>query len=209
MKLYDMRVAPNPRRVRVFLAEKGIEVPKVEINIRAGENLQPQFLAINPRGVLPTLQLEDGTVIDESVAICRYFEELRPDPPLMGRTALEKAMIECWTRRIESDAGQPVMDAFRNSYPPYAERAVPGKAGSKAIPELAERGRARLADFYPAIDRRLAESEYIAGPAFTIADITALCIVDFARAVKLPWPEELGNLARWHAQVSARPSAQA
>lgn len=209
MKLYDMRVAPNPRRVRVFLAEKGIEVPKVEINIRAGENLQPQFLAINPRGVLPTLQLEDGTIIDESVAICRYFEELRPDPPLMGRTALEKAMIECWTRRVESDAGHPVMDAFRNSYPPYAERAVPGKAGAKAIPELAERGRARLADFLPAIDRHLAESEYIAGPVFTIADITALCILDFARAVKLPWPENLPQLARWHAQVAARPSAQA
>jgi glutathione S-transferase len=209
MKLYDMRVAPNPRRVRVFLAEKGIEVPRVEINIRAGENLKPEFLAINPRGVLPTLQLEDGTVIDESTAICRYFEELRPDPPLMGRTALEKAMIESWTRRIEFDAGQPVMDAFRNSYPPYAERAVPGREGMKAIPELVERGRARLADFYPAIDRRLAESEYVAGPAFSIADITLMCIADFARAVKLPTPDGLENFARWHAQVSARPSAGA
>jgi glutathione S-transferase len=209
MKLYDMRVAPNPRRVRIFLAEKGIEVPKVEINIRAGENLQPEFLAINPRGVLPTLQLEDGTIIDESTAICRYFEELRPDPALMGRTALEKAMIECWTRRIEFDAGQPVVDAFRNSYPPYAERAVPGKAGTKAIPALVERGKARLADFYPAIDQRLAESEYVAGPTFSIADITLLCIVDFARAIKLPSPEGLEHFSRWRAQVSARPSASA
>jgi glutathione S-transferase len=209
MKLYDMRVAPNPRRVRIFLAEKGIEVPKVEVNIRAGENLQPEFLAINPRGVLPTLQLEDGTIIDESTAICRYFEELRPDPALMGRTALEKAMIECWTRRIEFDAGQPVVDAFRNSYPPYAERAVPGKAGTKAIPALVERGKARLADFFPAIDRRLAESEYVAGPTFSIADITLLCIVDFARAIKLPSPEGLEHFSRWHAQVSARPSASA
>jgi len=209
MKLYDMRVAPNPRRVRVFLAEKGIEVPRVEVNIRAGENLQPEFLAVNPRGVLPTLQLEDGTIIDESTAICRYFEALRPDPPLMGRTALEKAMIECWNRRIEFDAGQPVIDAFRNSYPPYAERAVPGKSGFKAIPELVERGKARLAEFYPAIDRRLADSEHVAGPAYSIADITLLCIVDFARAVKLPSPEGLEHLARWHAQVSARPSAVA
>jgi glutathione S-transferase len=209
MKLYDMRVAPNPRRVRIFLAEKGIEVPKVEINIRAGENLQPEFLAINPRGVLPTLQLEDGTIIDESTAICRYFEELRPDPALMGRTALEKAMIECWTRRIEFDAGQPVVDAFRNSYPPYAERAVPGKAGTKAIPELVERGKARLAEFYPAIDARLAESEYVAGPSFSIADITLLCIADFARAIKLPSPEGLEHFSRWHAQVAARPSANA
>jgi glutathione S-transferase len=209
MKLYDMRVAPNPRRVRVFLAEKGIEVPTVEINIRAGENLTPEFLAINPRGVLPTLQLEDGTVIDESTAICRYFEELRPDPPLMGRTPLEKAMIECWARRVEFDAGQPVMDAFRNSFPPYAERAVSGKSGNKAIPELVERGKARLVDFYATIDRRLAESEYVAGPAFSIADITLLCIADFARAVKLPTPEGCEHFARWHAQVSARPSAKA
>lgn len=209
MKLYDMRVAPNPRRVRVFLAEKGIEIPRVEVNIRSGENLQPEFLAINPRGVLPTLQLDDGTIIDESTAICRYFEELQPEPSLMGRTALEKALIECWTRRIEFDAGQPVVDAFRNSYPPYAERAVPGKTGTKAIPELVERGKARLADFYPAIERRLTESEYVAGPAFSIADITLLCIVDFARAVKLPAPEGLRHFDRWHAQVSARPSAQA
>jgi len=209
VKLYDMRVAPNPRRVRVFLAEKGIEIPRVEINIRSGENLQPEFLAINPRGVLPTLQLDDGTIIDESTAICRYFEALHPAPPLMGETPLEKALIECWTRRIEFDAGQPVVDAFRNSYPPYAERAVPGKAGTKAIPDLVERGKARLADFYPAIERRLAESEYVAGPGFSIADITLLCIVDFARAIKLPPPEGLPHFDRWHAQVAARPSAQA
>ena len=209
MKLYDMRVAPNPRRVRIFLAEKGIEVPRVEINIRAGENLQPEFLAVNPRGVLPTLQLEDGTIIDESTAICRYFEELRPDPPLLGRGALEKALVECWNRRIEFDAGQPVVDAFRNSFPPYAERAVPGRAGNKAIPELVERGKARLADFFPAIDRRLGESEYVAGPAFSLADITLLCIVDFARGIKLPVPDDLEHLNRWHAAVSARPSAGA
>lgn len=209
MKLYDMRVAPNPRRVRIFLAEKGIEVPTVEINIRAGENLEPGFRAINPRGVLPTLQLEDGTVIDESTAICRYFEELRPDPPLLGRGALEKAMVECWTRRVEADAGLPVVDAFRNSYPPYAERAVPGKQGIRAIPELAARGKQRLVDFYPVIDRRLGEAEFVAGGNFSFADITLLCIVDFARAIKLPTPEGLAHFDRWRAGVSARPSAAA
>jgi glutathione S-transferase len=209
MKLYDMRVAPNPRRVRIFLAEKGIDIPRVEINIRAGENLEPGFLAVNPRGVLPTLQLEDGTIIDESTAICRYFEELRPDPSLFGRGALEKAMVECWTRRVEFDAGQPVVDAFRNSYPPYAERAVPGRQGIRAIPELVERGRTRLADFFPVIDRRLGESEFVAGAGFSFADITLLCIVDFARAIKLPTPEGLAHFDRWHAQVSARPSAAA
>lgn len=210
MKLYDMRLAPNPRRVRIFLAEKGIEVPMVEINIRSGENLQPDFLAVNPRGLLPTLQLDDGTIIDETTAICRYFEESQPEPPLMGSTPVEKAMIECWTRRMEFDAGLPVVDAFRNSYPAYAaERAVPGRTGLKAIPELAERGLSRLAEFYPFIDRRLGECAHVAGPEFSVADITLLCIADFARALKMPVPEELPNFSRWHAEVSARPSAKA
>lgn len=204
-----MRVAPNPRRVRVFLAEKGIEVPTVEINIRTGENLQPGFLAINPRGVLPTLELDDGTVLDESTAICRYFEALQPEPALFGRTALEIGLIESWNRRIEFDAGQAVIDAFRNSYPPYADRAVPGRSGTPAIPALVERGRARLAEFFPFIDRRLGEAEFVAGAGFSFADITLLCIADFARALKMPVPEDMPNFQRWHAAVSARPSAAA
>jgi glutathione S-transferase len=209
VKLYDMRVAPNPRRVRIFLAEKGIEVPTVEINIRAGENLEPGFLAVNPRGVLPTLELDDGTIIDESTAICRYFEAQQPEPPLFGTTPLEIALIECWNRRIEFDAGQPLMDAFRNSYPPYADRAVPGRSGVPAIPALAERGRARLGEFFTVIDARLRESEFVAGGDFSIADITLLCIADFARALKMTVPEGIPDFLRWHAAVSARPSAQA
>ena len=209
MKLYDMRVAPNPRRVRVYLAEKGIEVPRVEINIRAGENLQPAFLAINPRGVLPTLELDDGTVIDESTAICRYFEALQPEPALFGRTALEVAQVESWNRRVEFDAGQAVIDAFRNSYPPYADRAVPGRSGTPAIPALVERGQARLAEFFPFIDARLAQSEFVAGDAFSFADISLLCITDFARALKMAVPEDMPHFQRWHATVSARPSAAA
>ena len=210
LKLYDMRLAPNPRRVRIFLAEKGLEVPTVEVDIRAGENLQPEFLAVNPRGLLPTLQLDDGTVIDESTAICRYFEEMQPEPPLLGVTPVEKALVECWSRRVEFDAGLPLVDAFRNSYPAYAaERAVPGRTGLGAIPELVERGRGRLADFYPVIDRRLGESEYVAGADFSAADIALLCITDFARALKMPVPEDLPNFSRWHAAVSARPSAKA
>lgn len=204
-----MRVAPNPRRVRVFLAEKGIEVPTVEINIRAGENLQPGFLAINPRGVLPTLELDDGTVLDESTAICRYFEALQPEPALFGRTPLEIALVESWNRRVEFDAGQAVIDAFRNSYPPYADRAVPGRSGTPAIPALVERGRARLAEFFPFIERRLGESEFVAGAGFSFADITLLCITDFARALKMAVPEDMPNFLRWHATVSARPSAKA
>ncbi len=209
MKLYDSRLAPNPRRVRVFLAEKGVEVPTTEVDIGASENLSPQFLAINPRGLLPTLELDDGTVIDESMAICRYFEELHPNPPLFGSSPLEKATIESWNRRIEFDGGLPVMDGFRNAHPRFAERAVAGRAGHPAIPALAERGRERMAEFYSVLDERLRTSAWVAGERFTVADITALCIVDFARTVRMPWPEGLDGLERWHRDVSARPSASA
>lgn len=209
MKLYHAPLAPNPRRVRMFLAEKGLEVPMVEVDIGAAENLGPEFLAINPRGLLPTLVLDDGTVLDESMAICRYFEELHPEPPLMGGDALERARVEAWNRRVEFDAGIPIMDGFRNAHPRFAERAVPGRAGYKAIPELAERGRQRIAEFYEFIDARLRDSRWIAGERFSVADITALCLVDFAKVVRMPWPEGLEGFERWHAEISSRPSARA
>lgn len=209
MKLFDASLAPSPRRVRMFLAEKGLDVPRVEVDIGAAENLGAEYLAMNPRGLVPTLLLDDGTVIDESMAICRYFEELHPEPPLMGRDPLEKATIECWNRRVEFDAGIPLMDGFRNAHPRFAERAVPGRAGFRAIPELAERGRVRMDEFYRALDARLAVSDHVAGPAFSVADITALCLLDFARVVRMPWPEELEAIGRWHARVSARPAAKA
>jgi glutathione S-transferase len=209
MKLYDAPFAPNPRRVRMFLAEKGIDVPRVEIDIGAGENLGEGFRNINPRGLLPTLVLDDGTVIDESMAICRYFEEIDPEPVLLGADPLERALVECWNRRVEFDAGLPVMDGFRNAHPRFAERAVPGRSGHMAIPALAERGRRRLAEFYSAIDARLQASEFVAGPRFSVADITLLCLADFAKVVRMPWPDGLAGFERWHAEVSARPSAQA
>jgi len=209
MKLYHAPLAPNPRRVRMFLAEKGIDVPMVEVDIGAAENLGPEFLAINPRGLLPTLVLDDGSVLDESMAICRYFEELHPEPPLMGGDALERARVEAWNRRVEFDAGIPIMDGFRNAHPRFAERAVPGRAGYKAIPELAERGRRRIAEFYEFIDARLRTSPWVAGERFSVADITTLCLVDFAKVVRMPWPEGLQGFERWHAEASARPSARA
>jgi len=193
----------------MFLAEKGIDVPMVEVDIGAAENLGPEFVAINPRGLLPTLVLDDGTVLDESMAICRYFEELHPEPPLMGGDALERARVEAWNRRVEFDAGIPIMDGFRNAHPRFAERAVPGRAGYKAIPELAERGRRRIAEFYEFIDARLRDSRWIAGERFSVADITALCLLDFAKVVRMPWPEGLEGFERWHAEASARPSARA
>ena len=209
MLLYDAPLAPNPRRVRIFLSEKGIDVPRVEIDVVGGENLGPGFLAINPRGLLPTLVLDDGTVIDESVAICRYFEELQPNPPLMGSDARSAALVERWQRLVEFDGGIPVAEAFRNSAPNYAERAVAGRAGDRAIPELVPRSRVRLEAFYDRLDGHLADSDFVAGPGYSIADITALCIIDFARAIKMGFGDSRPHLARWHAAVRARPSSRA
>ena len=211
MKLYDSKLAPNPRRVRMFMAEKGIECETAQVDIIQGENLSDDFLAINPRGVLPTLVLDDGTVLDESVAICRYLEEIQPQPPLMGTDPVSKAHIEARQRHMEFDGLMGAAEAFRNSFPGFANRGLPGNAGAvDAVPELVERGKNTVQRFYERLDEALAESEFVAGDAFTIADITALCTVDFAAgAARVPIPDDCENLKRWHAAVSARTSAAA
>lgn len=211
MKLYDSKQAPNPRRVRIFMAEKGISCETEELNIVKGENLSDGFLAVNPRGVLPTLVLDDGTVLDETVAICRYFEETHPNPPLLGTDALSKAHIEARQRHMEFDGLLGAAEAFRNSFPGFASRGLGGNVGDvPAIPELADRGKATLRRFYSTLDEHLAGSRYVAGNQFSIADITALCAIDFASgAARVPVPEECANIRRWHEEVSARPSAQA
>ena len=211
MKLYDSTLAPNPRRTRVFLAEKGVEVERVEFNIPKGDNLDPEFLKVNPRGLLPTLVLDDGTVLDESVAICRYFEESVPEPNLMGTDAKSKALIEARQRHMEFDGLQGAAEAFRNSYPGFAKRGVGGNVGEvQAIPELAERGKATVERFFETLDAYLADNAYAAGDTYSIADITAMCAVDFATtAARIPFPEDKPNLKRWYDEVSARPSAQA
>ena len=211
MKLYDSKLAPNPRRARMFMAEKGISCDTAQVDIIQGENLSDDFLAINPRGVLPTLVLDDGTVLDESVAICRYFEEIQPQPPLMGTDPVSKARIEARQRHMEFDGLMGAAEAFRNAFPGFANRGLPGSAGAvDAVPELVERGRNTVQRFYERLDEALAQSEFVAGDAFTIADITALCTVDFAAgAARVPIPDDCENLKRWHAAVSARPSAAA
>lgn len=211
MKLYDSTLAPNPRRTRVFLAEKGVEVERVDFNIPKGDNLDPEFLRVNPRGLLPTLVLDDGTVLDESVAICRYFEESVPEPNLMGTDAKSKALIEARQRHMEFDGLQGAAEAFRNSYPGFAKRGLGGNVGEvQAIPELAERGKATVERFFETLDAYLADNAYAAGDTYSIADITAMCAVDFATtAARIPFPEDKPNLKRWYDEVSARPSAQA
>ncbi len=209
MKLYEYTMAPNPRRVRIFLAEKGIEVETVQVDIPAGENIAPAFRAINPRGLLPTLVLDDGTAIDESVAICQYFEELHPEPPLMGTDAKSKAVIASAQRHMEWDGLMPVAEAFRNGNPAFANRAVSGSEGVPAVAALVERGLASVKRFYAALNETLAHAEYVAGDAFSIADITAFCVVDFAKWVKIRAGDEHPHIQRWYVAVSSRPSASA
>lgn len=210
MKLYDAEWAPSPRRVRIFLAEKGIEVERVAVDLKRDEQLGDPYLAINPRGAVPALKLDSGEVICESAAICRYFEALHPDPALFGRTAEEIGRIESWTRRIENDGYAAVVYVFRNERPSFAGRGAVGKWPTIAqIPELAARGMVMWDAFTEALDGRLAGREWIAADAYSFADITALITVDFARAAKLALPDTAVNLRRWHIAASARSSASA
>lgn len=203
MKLYDMGRAPNPRRVRIFLAEKGIEIPKQEVDLGALEQYSEAFTAMNPMQRVPVLVLDDGTAIAESVAICLYFEKLQPEPNLFGRDALESALVEMWNRRLELHFYGPVSQAFRHISPAMAQREVP------QIPDWGAACRDKASEFLAFLEKELGTREYVAGDRFTVADITALCTVDFMRVIKLSLTPELKNLARWHATVSARPSAKA
>ena len=204
MKLYDLQSAPNPRRVRIFMAEKGIEgVEKVSVDLPAGENLSDQFRAMNPMAQVPVLELDDGTQLSESVAICRYLESAFPEPNLMGVGALEQASIEMWQRRIEFNLFYPVLMAFRNIKGLFADRErISGEWGEISK----ERARTTMAW----LDSHLADREFIAADRYTIADITALCAVDFARVVALRHEQEgLEHLEAWHQRIASRPSSQA
>ncbi|WCM29373.1 glutathione S-transferase N-terminal domain-containing protein [Sphingomonas sp. QA11] len=210
MKLYDAEFAPSPRRVRIFLAEKGIEIQRVMVDLRRNEQLSDPYLAVNPRGAVPALELDDGEVICESAAICRYFEALHPEPALFGSTALDIGRIESWTRRIESDGYAAAVYAFRNVHPAFQDRAAPGKwPAMPQIPELGARGLIMWGAFVEALDVRLADRDWIATDTFSFADISALVTIDFARAAKFQVPEDCRSVARWHAAASARPSAAA
>lgn len=210
MKLYDAARAPNPRRVRVYLAEKQIALERVMVDLMTNEQLGEAYLAANPRGTVPALALDDGTVITESAAICRFFETLHAEPPMFGTGAVEAAQVEEWTRRIESDGYAAAVYAFRNAVPVFAARAVAGKWPEiPQIPALVDRARVMWGAFMAALDERLAGREWIVGPRYSFADVTALVTIDFARAGKLSVPEEAENVRRWHAAATARPSAAA
>ncbi|RJG44935.1 glutathione S-transferase [Mesorhizobium sp. DCY119] len=203
MKLYDGGRAPNPRRVRVFLAEKGIEVPLVPVDMGALGHKGDEVARRNPLQRLPVLELDDGTILTESVAICRYFEELHPEPALFGRGALGRAQVEMWQRRMELNLLSCVAQAFRHIHPAMKEWEVP------QIPEWGEANKPKVLEFLSILDGELADREFAAGEEFSIADITGLIAVDFMKPARITVPEELTNVVRWYQAISARPSAKA
>ena len=203
MKLYDGGRAPNPRRTRIFLAEKGISVPVEPVDLGALEHMKPEYAQVNPLRRVPALVLDDGTVLTESVAICRYFEALHPEPALFGRGPLESARVEMWNRRLELNLLFAVAHVFRHTHPAMKAMEVP------QVPAWAEANKPRILEFLAVVNRQLEGRRFITGDAFTIADITGLVAVDFMKPAKLGVPDELTQVRRWHAELSARPSASA
>ena len=211
MKLYDCHMAPNPRRARIFLAEKGVEIPKVELNIMEGENLREPYLSVNPGGLIPTLELDDGTRFDEVMAICRYIEELYPTPQLLGRTPVERALVESYQRKAEFEGMIAGSEVLRNQHPNFTERSIPGgpHQAIPAIPGLVARGRQTIGRFHAWLEQLLAKSTYLTGDTYTIADITAQCAVDFHKWIEIAIPAANAHTQRWYETVAARPSAKA
>ena len=209
MKLYDCRTAPSPRRVRIYLAEKGIELDTVQVDLGRGEQFGPEFRRINPDCVVPVLELDDGRFISEVIAICHYLEVLHPEPPLFGRTPEEQAAVLMWNARVEQQGLWAMADAFRNSAKGLVDKALPGPDPYPQIPELAERGRIRVQAFFQRIDAQLAGSQFIVGDFFSIADISTMVVVDFAAWLKMSLPDDAQNLSRWYESVAGRPSAAA
>jgi glutathione S-transferase len=203
MKLYDGGRAPNPRRVRIFLAEKAIKIPIEQVDLGKLQQRTDTYTAINPMQRVPALLLDDGTVIAESMAICRYFEALHPDPPLFGVGALDSALIEMWNRRVEFHLFLPVATVFQHLHPAMKVMIDP------QVSEWGEANKPRIFAFLQLLDIELERRQFIAGAAFTVADITALAAVDFMRVSRLAVPDNLANVRRWHETVSARPSAVA
>jgi glutathione S-transferase len=209
-KLYEATSSPNSRRVRIFLAEKGISIPRVPVDLGAKEQFSEAYVRINPRRVVPTLVLEDGTAIGEVPAILRYLEETHPEPPLLGVSAKDKALVTMWDRRMELEGFAVVMETVRNAVAGLKGRAIAGPHDYEQIPAIVERGRRRLADFYADFEARLADAPFVAGDRFSVADITAVVAIDFStKALSLSIPEGHEASRRWYALVAGRPSMAA
>ena len=204
--LYDCATAPSPRRARILLAEKGVAHDTVQIDLRAGEQLGEAYRRINPQCTVPCLRTDDGTVLTDNAAITAWLEASVPEPPLLGRTPAEKAAVASWNSRVEFEGLLAIAEALRNGTPAMANRALPGPVNYPQIPELAERGRARVQQFFDTLNERLADHAFVGGSTFSVADITAVVAVDFARAVKLRPGDQHPHLLRWRAAMAQRPS---
>lgn len=209
MKFYDCKTAPSPRRVRIFAAEKGLQLETVQVDLANGEQFGAAFREINPDCVVPVLELDDGSRITEVLAICQYLEELQPEPALIGSTPAHRAMAMSWAIKAEQYGLMSIRDAFRNTAEGLKGHALTGPVGCEQIPELAERGRTGAALFLERLEQQLGSSKFVAGDAYSIADITAMVFVDFAGWIKIGLPDDAVHLRRWHDAVSSRPSAAA
>jgi len=204
--LYDCSTAPSPRRARILLAEKGVVHDTVQIDLRTGEQFGDAYRAINPQCTVPALRTEEGPVLTDNAGIAAYLEARFPQPALQGSTPLEKAEIASWNWRLEFEGLMAIAEALRNSVPAMANRALPGPVEYAQIPELAQRGLARLQQFMDTLDQRLAGREFVATDRFSIADITAVVAVDFARVVRVKPGEQHAHLRRWHGAMAGRPA---
>ena len=203
MKLYDLPASPNARRVRVFIAEKNLQIEMVPINMMTGENKTEEYLSKNPLGRMPLLELDNGTCIAESIAICRYLENEHPDPPLFGTSSLEQATIEMWQRRMEFQFLNPMINIFRNTHEMWKDRMI-------QIPQIAEIESKDVEEKMVWLNRELEGREYIAGETYSVADITAQCAFVMGKAaVGIRIPEDLSNLDAWWSRVTSRPTARA
>jgi len=204
--LYDCATAPSPRRARILLAEKGVAHETVQIDLRQGEQLGAAFRQVNPQCTVPALRTDDGLLLTDNAAITAWLEASFPQPPLLGSTPREKAEIASWNWRVEFEGLLAIAEALRNSAPAMANRALPGPVDYVQIPELAQRGLARAQQFFALLDERLAGRDFIAADQFSIADITAVVAVDFARVVRLKPGEQHPHLLRWQTAMAQRPS---
>ena len=210
MKLYDFGPAANSKRVRMFLVEKGMEVPTVQLNVRDDEQFEEPYTSMNPFHCVPFLELDDGQVISESISVCRYLEELQPEPSLFGRTPTERALIDMWNRRVELDGFLPILHATRNHVPLFAGRVVPGtRTDLQQLPTMVERGQEMLHVFLGRLEPQLSANEFVAGAEVSIADITLFFVINMANRFEIGVAERYPGIDRWHAAFSKRPSADA
>lgn len=208
MKLYTFASAPNPRRVHIFVAEKGIRLEEIHVDLMKGGQFEDEFKELNPDCTVPVLVTDDGLKLAQVPAICLYLEEVQPEPRLLGRTLMERVLVREWCQKIYVDGIGAVAEAFRNSTPGFKGRALPGQISFDQMPELVARGKARLSSFWKMLDKHLDGRDFVVGDAFSMADIDGIVTVDFAGWIKEAIPEECANVKRWYDAVSNRPSVK-